>query len=79
MERLEKQLKINGNFGSFLQVICSNFDLNSGKVLKVTKIVGKKISFKGSSTSYNKKKAFQRQSLKNYMRLTIVFMRNSTL
>ena len=56
MERLEKQLKINGNFGSFLQVNCSNFDLNSGKVLKVTKIVGKKKVLRGLARVKIKKK-----------------------
>ena len=48
------------------------------KGLKVTKIV-KEIKFKGVWGELEAKYCFQRQSFANYLRLTLVFMKNRSL
>ena len=55
-----------------------NFDVSEkiGKGVRVTKIV-KEIKFEGVWDELGSKKLFQRQSVTKYLRLTLVFMKNS--
>ena len=76
-KKSEKYFSSKINFSTFLQLSCSNFRLTCDKDLTVTKNV-KKIGLKGLE-QLRSKNCFQRQSWTKYLRLTLVFMRNSAL
>ena len=61
------------NFRTFLQLNCSNLKSNCVEDLTVTKIV-KEIKFEKVWDKLELKIGFQRQSVKKYLRLTLVFM-----
>ena len=66
------------NFSIFLQLNLSNFWLNCVEDPAVTKFV-KEIKFEWVCSELGSKNCFQRQLLTKYLRLTLVFVRNSAL
>ena len=76
MKRSEKQLPSKANFMTFFTRNCSKFRLNSVKGLRDTKNV-KEIKFEGVWGELKSKKCYQIQKITRYLRLTLVFMRNS--
>ena len=78
MKRFQKQLPINANFSTFLQLNCSNFMLKLRERPRVTKTV-KEIKFEEVWAESQEKISFQRQSFTKCLRLTPVLMRISAL
>ena len=73
---MEKQLPSKAIFRTSLSRNFPNVRLKKGERL-VTKIV-KEIKFGGAFDELESKKRFQRQLLTKYLRLTILFVRNSS-
>ena len=78
MQRSQKQLIIEANFGNFFNLIPLILGKKSFKGLKLTKIV-QEITFEVVWAEIQPKKGFQRQSFTKYLRLTLFFMSDSAL
>ena len=77
-KRSKQQFTSKTIFSTFCNLIALIIDWNCVKGLRVTKIV-KQIKFKAVWGKLGRKVCFQRQSLRKYLRQTLVFMRNSAL